>query len=200
MSESQTSLSLLGRLSGGSIDAEAWTEFVARYGPRIQLWCQRWGLQEADAADTTQNVLLQLARQMQNFEYRADGRFRSWLKVITWRAFADHLERRKRTPTTLESEIYDQLILNHEAKDDLMATLDAEADRQALELAMQRVSTRVAENTMEAFRLMALEGLSGKETARQLSMKVGSVFVAKARVEKMLIKEVAVIEALEEAV
>lgn len=198
VSESKTSLSLLGRLSGQTADAAAWTEFVNRYGPRIQMWCRRWGLQEADACDTTQNVLLQLARQMQDFEYRANGRFRSWLKVITWRAFADHLERRKRIPAAIGGEQYDELISNSEAKDELMAILDAEADRQVLELALQRVSERVAEVTLAAFRCMAFDGLSGKETAKQLGVKLGSVFVAKARVEKMLADEVAKIEAEED--
>ena len=38
-------------------DQLAWTNFVLRYGPKIHTWCRRWGLQEPDAQDVTQEVL-----------------------------------------------------------------------------------------------------------------------------------------------
>jgi DNA-directed RNA polymerase specialized sigma24 family protein len=47
------------------LDQAAWNEFVERYGRRIYGWCRQWGLQEADAEDVTQDVLLRLARKMQ---------------------------------------------------------------------------------------------------------------------------------------
>ena len=45
----KTSPTLLGRLRRDPKDQAAWSEFVARYGPRIRRWCHGWGLQEADA-------------------------------------------------------------------------------------------------------------------------------------------------------
>jgi hypothetical protein len=41
-----TRASLLSRLRGDPHDQSAWDEFVGRYGPRIDAWCRRWGLQE----------------------------------------------------------------------------------------------------------------------------------------------------------
>jgi RNA polymerase sigma-70 factor (ECF subfamily) len=38
--------------------------FVDRYDTKVYAWSQRWGLQEADAHDVTQNVMLELARQI----------------------------------------------------------------------------------------------------------------------------------------
>src|SRR4051794_25181714 len=64
-----TSASLLIRLQQAPADQDAWLEFLRRYGPRIHNWCRRWGLQEADAQDVTQNVLLKLTRAMQAFRY-----------------------------------------------------------------------------------------------------------------------------------
>ena len=57
---SGTRLSLLSRLRKDPQDSSAWDEFVRRYGPRIEAWCRRWGLQEADVQDVTQTVLVRL--------------------------------------------------------------------------------------------------------------------------------------------
>src|SRR5262249_32858695 len=62
-----TSPTLLGRLARSPTDQAAWEEFVGRYSPQIHGWCQRWGLQAADAQDVTQDILLELARQMGDF-------------------------------------------------------------------------------------------------------------------------------------
>jgi RNA polymerase sigma-70 factor (ECF subfamily) len=59
-----------------------------------------------------------------------------------------------------------------------------------LQEAMTRVRLRVAPQTWEAFRLTALEGLSGADAARQIPMQVAQVFVAKRRVQKMLREEI----------
>ena len=56
-SPSQTRHSLLDRLRQSPDDPSAWTEFVARYGPQILSWCQRWRLQDADAQDVTQAAI-----------------------------------------------------------------------------------------------------------------------------------------------
>ena len=63
--DSCTSPTLLGRLRCQPVDQAAWGEFVDRYGPRIYQWCRRWDLQEADAQDVTQTVLLRLASKLQ---------------------------------------------------------------------------------------------------------------------------------------
>ena len=67
---SATHVSLLARLRLDPRDQAAWDAFVERYGPRIFRWCRGRGLQESDAEDVTQNVLLDLGRQMRTFEYR----------------------------------------------------------------------------------------------------------------------------------
>lgn len=187
---SATSLSLLAALKDDVTQHQAWTDFVSRYGPRIEAWCRSWGLQDADASDVTQNVLLQLARQMQSFEYDRNGLFRAWLKTVTWRAWADFLSARNRNPARPGSaEMYERLN-TVAARGDLMQQLDDEANREVLEVAMRRVRKRVRHNTFEAFRLMAIDGLSGADAALKLDMKLGAVFVAKARVDRMMADEV----------
>ena len=54
------------------------------YGPLIYRQGRRRGLQDADAADMTQEVLFQVSRSIQTFEYRPEqGRFRDWLGTVT---------------------------------------------------------------------------------------------------------------------
>jgi RNA polymerase sigma-70 factor (ECF subfamily) len=81
-----------------------------------------------------------------------------------------------------------------EVRADLLQHLEAEFDRELLEEAMARVRLRVAPQTWEAFRLTALEGLSGADAAERIPMQVAQVFVAKRRVQKMLSAEIAKLE------
>jgi len=77
---SQTSSTLLGRLGRGPGDQAAWNDFVARYQPRILDWCRRWGLQESDAQDVTEAVLLKLSRAMATFVYVAKSEVKMMIR------------------------------------------------------------------------------------------------------------------------
>jgi RNA polymerase sigma-70 factor (ECF subfamily) len=194
---STTSLTLLGRLRASPTDEEAWRAFVARYGARIYSWCSRWGLQEADCQDVTQNVLVELARQMNRFDYRPAGSFRGWLKTIAYRAWCDFLTARSRTvPTNGDSAVLRELGTTA-AMDDFLRRLDEECERELLEEAMAHVRLRVQPQTWEAFLLTAIEGKSGAEVAERLKMSVGSVLVARSRVQKHLQEEVRRLESAE---
>lgn len=72
--------------------------------------------------------------------------------------------------------------------------LDREFEKEILERAMERVQQRVEPRTWEAFRLLALEGVSGQEAAQRLHMDRAAVYVAKNRVSKMLQEETARLE------
>ena len=188
--DSVTSVTLLGRVSARPTDEAAWDAFVKQYSPRITRWAQQWGLQPNDAQDLTQNVLLQLAQQMQRFVYQPTGRFRAWLKTVAYRAWADFLERRRRQETGSGDSAVLQLLASVEAKEAFLRDLEEEFDNELLRHAVKLVKERVDARTWEAYRLMTLERLSGADTAERLQIKVGTVFVAKSRVQQMLIDEV----------
>jgi RNA polymerase sigma factor (sigma-70 family) len=185
-SDLRTSASLLGRLGADPQNAAAWEEFVRRYGGEIFRWCRNWKLQDADAQDVTQNVLLRVARQMQRFRYDPSQSFRGWLKTVTHAAWCDWLEAQKRQNQGSGDSHVLQVLATVEARDDLLRKLEQEYDLELFEAASARVRLRVEPQTWEAFRLQALEGLSGAEAAKRLGMKVGLAFVAKSRVQKML--------------
>lgn len=187
---SQTSLTLLGLLRQSPTDQRAWDTFVERYGPKVYAWCRRWRLQESDAHDVTQNVLLELARQMQSFVYQPTGTFRGWLRTVSHRAYCDFLSARQRvTPGSGDDGVLAQLS-SVEARKDLLLQLEEEFDRELLDEATARVRLRVQPHTWEAFVLTAVEGISGAEVAKRLGMQVGTVYVARGKVQKMLQDEV----------
>jgi RNA polymerase sigma-70 factor (ECF subfamily) len=82
------------------------------------------------------------------------------------------------------------LLHNIAARDDLVTRLHAEFDQELFEAAVLRVRLRVQPQTWEAFRLTALEGLSGAAAGEQLNMRVGTVFNAKSKVHRLLQEEV----------
>lgn len=189
-----TSPTLLARLGGVSTDAPAWAQFVRLYGARIHAWCRHWGLQPADADDVCQDVLLRVARKMCDFKYEKGKSFRSWLKTIARGVLADWRKAgHKPGRGSGDSGVQDALH-SAEAREDLLARIEAEFDRELLEVATRRVQLRVDPPTWEAFHLMAVAGLSGAEAAARTGLKVASVFVAKSRVQKMLQEEIRTLE------
>jgi RNA polymerase sigma-70 factor (ECF subfamily) len=185
-----TRLSLLARLRFAPRDDRTWAEFVRRYGPLILRWCRRWKLQEADARDVTQTVLARLAERMRTFEYDPDKSFRAYVRTVTHYVWCDFLEARKRPDAGAGGSDVLQRLEQVEARDDLVARLSEEFDQELLEAASDRVRLRLEAKTWEAFRLTAVEGLSGAEAAASLGMSVPAVFKARCKVQKLLQEEV----------
>lgn len=186
----RTSVTLLARLGGSTADAGAWEEFLRRYGPQVLGWCRHWHLQEADAEDVAQDVLLRVAKQMRTFRYDPGRSFRGWLKAVARAAWSDWLEARRRAVPGSGDTGVRQVLESATARDDLVGRLEAEFDRELLDTAAAQVQLRVDPKTWRAFALTAIDGLSGAEAAEQLGMKVAAVYVAKGRVQKMLQDEV----------
>jgi RNA polymerase sigma-70 factor (ECF subfamily) len=132
LSSLSTSSSLLGRVCTAPADQEAWSEFVDRYGRKIYGWCRQWGLQEADAEDVTQDVLLRLAAKMRSFAYDPSRSFRGWLRTLTHHAWSDFLYDRKRLGEGAGQEVL-QALEQVEARDDLTRRLDEEFTHALLE-------------------------------------------------------------------
>jgi RNA polymerase sigma-70 factor (ECF subfamily) len=193
-SPASTRASLLARLREAPGDPSAWGEFAARYGPKIEGWCRHWGLQEADAQDVTQTVLVQLAAKLRAFVYDPALSFRGWLKTLTRHAWSDFVtDRRRAGATSGGSEVFEAL-QSAPARDDLEQRLSEAFDLELLELATERVRQEVEPRTWEAFELTAVQGLSGSEAAARLGTSVVNVFKAKSNVQKRLQQTIAQLE------
>jgi RNA polymerase sigma factor (sigma-70 family) len=189
-----TRTSLLIRLRQEPVDQAAWNEFVERYGPLVLAWCQQWGLQPADADDVSQNVLLKLAHHLRSFVYDPGRRFRGYLRTTAHNACKDYVDSKHRAvPASADAAVH-AVLESIAARDDLAARLEEAFDLERLEMAQARVRQRVAPQTWEAFRLTALEGLSGADAAAALRMQVGTVFKAKSKVQQMLRDEIEQLE------
>jgi RNA polymerase sigma-70 factor (ECF subfamily) len=193
----KTSLTLLGRLRRDPKDQATWSEFVARYGPRIMQWCREWRLQESDAQDVTQDVLLKLNGLMARFVYDSSRSFRGWLKTLAHHAWRDLAAERRRSRLGGDDPSVMEILGSLPAGDDLVEQLDAEFRREVMDRAMERVRRRVAARTWDAFRLTAVEGWSGSAAAERLEMKIARVYGAKSEVKGMIREEVRKLEGLE---
>jgi RNA polymerase sigma factor (sigma-70 family) len=192
-----TSATLLGTLRRDPKDQSAWNEFVARYRPLVLDWCRGWRLQESDAEDVTQAVLLKLNRLMQTFVYDAKGSFRAWLRTLTHHAWRDLVSDRKRQGVGSGDSRISELFENLAAGDELADRLDQEFRRALMDQAVALVRPRVAPRTWDAFRLTALEGRTGAAVAAQLEMKVAHVYVAKSEIKNMIREEIRRLETSE---
>ena len=165
-----------------SQDTLAWSEFVQLYAPMIYAFSRKRGLQDADAADITQEVLRCVSRSAGRFEYAASrGGFRRWLFTITRNEVTDYLTGARRAPgTNTETQAIEQLAAPNPEDD--AADWDNEYEQRVLRWAAERVRRTVKESTWTAFWQTAVEGRDATEVARGLGISTGAVYIAKSRV------------------
>ena len=98
--------SLLARIKDTG-DRQAWAEFVDIYAPLIYGYALKQGLQDADAADLTQEVLGAVARSAARLDYDpARGTFRGWLFRVVRNELADFgAARRRHRPGTGDTAV-----------------------------------------------------------------------------------------------
>jgi RNA polymerase sigma factor (sigma-70 family) len=184
-----TSATLLARLRHDPSNDAAWDEFVEQYGRHIYRWCRQWRLQDADAEDVAQEILLKLARKLRDFTYNPASSFRGWLKTVAHHAWRDFIDSRSRTRPVGDEQVW-ALLQSVEAREDLIQRLEEAFDHELLEAAKVQVRLRVAPHTWEAFRLVAIECLPVTDVAARVNMQVAMVYVAKSKVQKMLQEEI----------
>lgn len=190
----KTRVSLLTLLRQDPSDQAGWDEFVERYGRHIYRWCRQWRLQDADAEDVTQDILVKLMQKLRAFAYDPSRSFRGWLKTVAHHVWRDFEDSRRHARRAAGDSRIQELMLTVEAREDLAKKLERAFDLELLEAAKVRVRLRVAPHTWEAFRLTALEGLPVAEVAAKVHLQVAMVYVAKSKVQKMLQEELGKLE------
>jgi RNA polymerase sigma factor (sigma-70 family) len=176
--------SLLLRVRSGS-DQLAWHEFVEIYGPMIFGFCRFRKLQESDAADVTQDVLVRLSKAMPSFEYQPElGRFRDWLGKVVYRELLRHWSKEKKHETV---EPMDHSVTAHASSDSDWSDF---FQSEILRLSFERIRGEFEPETIQIFELAWSEDLPATEVAQKLKTSVDKVYVAKSRVLKRLRQEV----------
>ena len=183
-----TSVTLLAKLSEDPENQAVWQEFVRRYRPLIYACCLTWHLQPADAEDVTQAVLARLVEKMRSFRYDPSQSFRGWLKTVTRRVLANYLAKRRRDQD-FGGGVVEVMLENIEAREGLVQAVEAGYDRELLDEALRRVRQRVPARQWEAFRLTALESMSGADASKRLGILVGTVYSSKSKVQRLIREE-----------
>jgi RNA polymerase sigma-70 factor (ECF subfamily) len=190
----QTSPTLLGRLRESPTDGAAWEQFVARDGPPTFVWCRSKGLQQADAKDVTQEILVGMARSFAKFQCDPAKSFRRWLRRVSSRALSEYIENAKHSLRGSGASTVLQLVHLAQARVALASRFEAEFDLELLEEAMARVRLRVEPATWEAFQATAIDGQSGVDVAIRLSLNIAAVYNAKSRIQAMIREELSALD------
>lgn len=177
-----------------SFSETAWISFVDRYAPAIFRWIQSRGLQEADAADVTQEVMLKILGSIRYFEYDpARGKFRSWLKTIASNAARDWQRSRGRY-----GKLLSELPLEEIHFDGIDQVIEEEYQKEVLALAEDVVRERADSNTWAVYQMIVKQGHRAAEVAESLNMPLGQVYIAKSRILGRLRKTVTELMAIDE--
>ena len=174
-----------------SSDTVAWNDFVSIYTPLIYDYSRRRRLQDSDASDVCQTVLLSLARSISGFQYdRSKGTFRSWLYTITHNEILKSYRKRGATDVVGLDDA--------EASDSLCDTdedhWNRQHERHLFEWATKKVRQEFQQKTWHAFWMVAVDGHSVAETAASLGISTGATYIAKSRVTARLRQVIATAE------
>ncbi|MFM7075529.1 MAG: RNA polymerase sigma factor [Planctomycetaceae bacterium] len=174
-----TRVSLFQRIGDDPQGTVAWGDFVATYGPTVVQWCRRHGLQDADAHDVAQNVLVRFWRHAATFRYDPSQRFRAYLRRMVVTAVSDWSRSRREDRLATGACAVQEVLSSVPAREELVRRVEEVFDLELLEAAMQEVEVRVQPRTWQAFRLQAIEQVPAEEVARRLGMTVGNAYRAK---------------------
>src|SRR4051812_23633559 len=178
-----TRLSLLVRLHDAR-DEGAWSQFVEIYAPLVYGFARKQGLQDADAADLTQDVLQAVSGGIRRLDYDPRrGTFRGWLFTVVRNKLCNFLAAQKRPGRgTGGSETQHRLSELPAREDEQTAWWDQEYERRVFSWAGEQVRGHFQESTWQAFWQTAVEGKAGPAVARALGMSVAAVYLARGRV------------------
>jgi RNA polymerase sigma-70 factor (ECF subfamily) len=188
-----TRVSLLVRIRDRA-DAEAWAEFVDLYAPLVYALARRHGLQDADAADLTQEVLRTMVRVAPRFAYQPHkGSFRGWLLTVARNQLRKWAQARLRRPAVGDTEGH-RLLQQRPAPEEDEEVWEREYRERLFLWAAQRVRPGVQPRTWEAFWQTAVEERDPQSVADTLGLSVGAVYIARSRVVARLREQIRLAE------
>ena len=183
-SSASTSRSLLARAQ--EHDSQSWQRLADLYAPFIYRRARRRGLQQNDAADVVQIVLLRMYQSIGAFERRRKGSFRAWLATITHYTIVDHGREDGGAPRAPGgTEFLERLHRLPTAPTDELNALSEEI-LQIASHALRLLETDFEENVWRAFWRTAIDRLPGADVADELGMSRAAVYQAKSRVLRRL--------------
>lgn len=164
-------------------DRDAWDLFALLYRPVIYRLARGRGLQDADAQDLAQQVLMAVAASIPRWERQGqDVRFRNWLRRVTKNATLNALTRRPRDMAGGGSTLMNLL---RDCPDPDRATEDAiewEHRREVYRRAASIVREECTQESWQVFSMTVIDGEKAEGVAEQLGKTLGSVYVTRCRI------------------
>jgi RNA polymerase sigma-70 factor (ECF subfamily) len=163
---------------------EAWERFVLLYTPLLLHWARQQGLQDADAEDLVQEVLVKLLRELPAYQQQAGQSFRSWLFRVSVNQCRDY--RRRKATRVLPAADGLSEVADHSPIPDLE---EAEYRRLLVRRGLELIRRDFSEATWSAFTQVMLDGRSPAEVAEELQLSINAVYLARHRVLTRLRQE-----------
>ena len=178
----------------------AWERFVDLYRPTIVRLARSRGLQESDAEDLAQKVLMAVATALvDRDENDAILKFRHWLRRVAHNAIINAILR-KPTDVAAGGTTIQELLLQQSQPDETSdVAIEFELRRELYLRAALVVQRDVAEKTWRAFEMTVLNETSVEDAATLLEIPVGSVYAARSRVMRRLKQAVVELDRMNEA-
>ncbi len=173
-------------------DENSWEEFVKVYQDYIYAIIRRMGINQHDADDLLQQVLINLWKMLPRLELDGIKRFRSVLSNVTRHRVIDFMRKRGNEANRLDNASKDETLryLNQLNLSEVDAIADREWEVHLTNLAIEKVAPRFSGQAVNIFR-MSLKGLDVKEIANEVGLKENSVYRLRNRVKACLIEEIA---------
>ena len=166
---------------------EAWDQFALIYRPVIYRLARHRGLQDADAQDLAQQVLMAVASAIGSYEKSNESvRFRHWLRRVARNAIVNALSRQPHDRAAGGSSVQELLLEQPSVDEESNAEIELEYRRELYLRAASRVRGDVDPETWQAFELTVIEGRSINAAAVQLDKPVGTIYAARSRIMRRL--------------
>lgn len=177
---------------------EAWDQFALIYRPVIYRLARQRGLQDADAQDLAQRVLMAVASAIGSFEKAKEGvRFRHWLRRVARNAIVNALSRMPRDRaaggTSVQELLMEQPDIDHQSE----AQIELEYRRELYLRAARMVRGDVEPDSWRAFEMTVVENHTIDDVAKELGKSVGTIYASRSRIMRRLREAVRELERAE---
>ena len=181
MTAQKTSASLLLRIRDRH-DVSAWGDFLKVYMPLVYSYGLKYGLQDSDAADLSQETMRRVVRSIGAFEYDpVKGSFRGWLLTVA-RNELRRMKTRLDGTTTGSGDTGVAVLLGQEPSRDESDKWEREYQLHMFHWAVRQVKAEFRDSTWQAFWLTVVDSMSVEQASKQLQLSPGAIYIARSRV------------------
>jgi RNA polymerase sigma-70 factor (ECF subfamily) len=168
---------------------EAWAEFVQIYRPVLYRMARRRGMQDADAQDLSQDVLIRISKSIETWVPQEGVRFRHWLRKVASNAIFTAVTKSK-PRGIVNGSAAEQILAETPETSAVASELQDECLREQYLRAAAIVKQDVSPATWAAFEQTVIQGHSCEDAAESLGKSLGTIYAARSRILKRLQIEV----------